>query len=155
MSKAKGALLVATGCILGLFPPVLLPSFINVVTLYALGAGFVIVGIHCSFSNNRLLCNKFAEFLGKESIALIVWQFLIMQSLNIFLYNSFHSTGMNEPMNIAINFAINMVVSVFITWVAEAEEVEPAPKPEFLALSAFSSLARYQPCCARLTPKSS
>ena len=39
--------------------------------------------------------------------------------------------------------------------VAEAEEVEPAPKPEFLALSAFSSLARYQPCCARLTPKSS
>ena len=118
MSKAKGALLVATGCILGLFPPVLLPSFINVVTLYALGAGFVIVGTHCSFSNNRLLCNKFAEFLGKESIALIVWQFLIMQSLNIFLYNSFHSTGMNDPMNIAINFAINMVVSVLVTWVS-------------------------------------
>ena len=106
------------GCILGLFPPVLLPSFINVITLYALGSGFVIVGTHCCFSNNRLLCNKFAEFLGKESLALIVWQFLIMQSLNVFLYNSFHSASMNEGMNIAINFAINMVLSVLVTWLS-------------------------------------
>ena len=118
MSKAKGALLVAVGCVLGLFPPVLLPNFINVVTLYALGAGFVIVGIHCCFSNNRLLCNKVAEFLGKESLALIVWQFLVMQSLNIFLYNYFYSIGMSNPMNIAINFAINMVLSVFLTWIS-------------------------------------
>ena len=65
IGKVKGALLVAVGCIFGLFPPVLLPSSINVVTLYALGAGLVIVGIHCCFSNHPLLCNKFAEFLGK------------------------------------------------------------------------------------------
>lgn len=76
MTKTKGTLLVVAGCILGLFPPVLLPGFINVVTLYALGAGLVIFGIHCCFSNHRLLCNKFAEFLGKESLALIVWQYL-------------------------------------------------------------------------------
>ena len=124
MSKTTGTLLVVVGCILGLFPPVLLPSFINVVTLYALGAGFVIIGIHCSFSNNRLLCNKFAEFLGKESLALIVWQFLVMQSLNIFLYNYFYSTGMNDPMNITINFAINMGVSLFFTWVS-AKTITP------------------------------
>lgn len=47
LTKTKGTLLVVVGCILGLFPPVLLPGFINVVTLYALGAGLVIVGIHC------------------------------------------------------------------------------------------------------------
>jgi peptidoglycan/LPS O-acetylase OafA/YrhL len=109
---------VAAGCILGLFPPVLLPRFINVVTLYALGAGFVVVGIHCSFSNNRLLCNKFAEFLGKESLALIVWQFLIMQSLNVFLYNYLYSIGITSPMNIAINFAVNAVLSLLVTWVS-------------------------------------
>ena len=124
MSKTTGALLVVLGCILGLFPPVLLPSFINVVTLYALGAGFVIVGIHCCFSNHRLLCNKFAEFLGKESLALIVWQFLIMQSLNIFLYNYFYSTGMNDPMNIAINFVVNAGLSLFFTWVS-AKTITP------------------------------
>jgi hypothetical protein len=118
LSRAKGALLVAAGCILGLFPPVLLPRFINVVTLYALGAGFVVVGIHCSFSNNRLLCNKFAEFLGKESLALIVWQFLIMQSLNVFLYNYLYSIGITSPMNIAINFAVNAVLSLLVTWVS-------------------------------------
>ena len=118
LSKIKGALLVVVGCIFGLFPPVLLPSFIDVVTLYALGAGFVIVGIHCCFSNNRLLCNKFVEFLGKESLALIVWQFLIMQSLNIFLYNSFYSAGITPPTNIAMNFAINMSASLFLTWVS-------------------------------------
>ena len=118
LSKGKGALLVSAGCVLGLFPPVLLPSFINVVTLYALGAGFVIVGIHCCFSNNRLLCNKFAEFLGKESLALIVWQFLIMQSLNIFIYNYLHGTGMNAPTNIAINFIVNAGISLFLTWVS-------------------------------------
>ena len=49
-------------------------------------------------------------------IALIVWQFLIMQSLNIFLYNSFHNAGMGNRMNIAINFAINVVLSLFLTW---------------------------------------
>lgn len=124
MSKAKGALLVAVGCVLGLFPPVLLPSFINVVTLYALGAGFLIVGIHCCFSNNRLLCNKFAEFLGKESLALIVWQMLLLQSINIFLYNSLHSAGMGNTMNVAINFAINMVLSVILTWVS-AKTITP------------------------------
>ena len=118
LSKGKGALLVIAGCVLGLFPPVLLPSFINAVTLYALGAGLVIVGIHCSFSDNRLLCNKFAEFCGKESLALIVWQMLVLQSLNIFLYNRFYSVGMSDPMNIAINFVINMGVSFFLAWVS-------------------------------------
>jgi peptidoglycan/LPS O-acetylase OafA/YrhL len=117
-------LLVAVGCILGLFPPVLLPSFINMVTLYALGAGFVIVGTHCSFSNHRSLCNKYAAFLGKESLALIVCQFLIMQSLNIFLYNYFYRTGMNDPMNIAINFAVNAGLSLLLTWVS-AKTITP------------------------------
>ena len=124
MSKAKGAVLIAAGCVFGVFPPVLLPSFINVVALYALGAGFVIVGIHCCFSNNRLLCNKFAEFLGKESLALIVWQFLIMQSLNIFTYNRFYNAGMSLPINIVINFVINMSVSIFLTWVS-AKTITP------------------------------
>lgn len=124
LSKTKGALLVLVGCIFGLFPPVLLPSFINIATLYAIGAGFVIVGTHCSFSNNRLLCNKFAEFLGKESLALIVWQMLVLQSLNVFIYNYFHSTGMSETMNIAINFVVNIGVSLFITWVS-AKTITP------------------------------
>jgi hypothetical protein len=118
LSKGKGALLVAVGCVLGLFPPVLLPSFIDIVTLYALGAGFVIVGIHCCFSSNRLLCNKFAEFLGKESLALIVWQMLVLQSLNVFLYNSFYNTGMSTPVNIALNFVINAALSLLLTWVS-------------------------------------
>ena len=118
LSKIKGILLVIIGCILGLFPPVLLPSFINVATLYALGAGFIIVGTHCCFSNNRLLCNKFIEFFGKESLALIVWQFLIMQSLNVFLYNIFFNAGLNETLNIIINFVINMSISLFLTWIS-------------------------------------
>ena len=124
LSKAKGALLVLAGCILGLFPPVLLPRFINVATLYALGAGLIIVGIHCSFSSNRLLCNRFVEFLGKESLALIVWQFLVMQSLNVFLYNSLHSAGVGKPINIAINFVINAALSLFLTWVS-AKTITP------------------------------
>ena len=118
MSKVNGSLLIALGCVFGLFPPVLLPEFINIVTLYAIGAGLVIIGTHCSFSNNRLLCNKFVEFLGKESLALIVWQMLVLQSLNIFLYNSFYKAGMGEPLNVIINFVINMGVGFFLTWVS-------------------------------------
>jgi peptidoglycan/LPS O-acetylase OafA/YrhL len=124
LTKTRGILFVVVGCILGLFPPVLLPGFINVVTLYALGAGFVVVSIHCCFSNHPLLCNKFAEFLGKESLALIVWQFLIMQSLNIFLYNYFHYAGMGDTINVVINFAINMVLSLFLTWIS-AKTITP------------------------------
>jgi peptidoglycan/LPS O-acetylase OafA/YrhL len=118
ISKPKGALLVAGGCLLGLFPPVLLPSFINVLTLYALGAGLVIVGTHFCFSNNRLLCNKFIEFLGKESLAFIIWQMLVLQSLNVCLYNCFYGIGMNVPLNVALNFVINMGVSLLLTWVS-------------------------------------
>ena len=124
LSKAKGALLILIGCILGLFPPVLLPSSINVLTLYALGAGFVIVGTHYGFSDNHLLCNKFSEFLGKESLALIVWHMLVLQSVNIFIYNYFSDMGMSEPINIAINFVVNMSFTLFITWVS-AKTITP------------------------------
>lgn len=118
MKKATGALLVVAGCMFGLFPPVLLPSFINAVTLYALGAGLVIIGIHCCFRTHRLLCNRFLEFLGRESLALIVWQMLVLQSLNLFLYNGFSRAGMSNPINVALNFGVNMGVSLFLTWVS-------------------------------------
>lgn len=118
LSKFQGALLVVIGCVLGLFPPVLLPSFVNIATLYALGAGCVIVGIHCCFSNNCLLCNRAAEFLGKESLALIVWHFLVLESLSAFLYNSFYSAGMNEALNLIINFVVNMGVTLLLTWIS-------------------------------------
>ena len=116
LSKSRGAVLVLAGCIFGLFPLVWLPGFINIATLYAIGAGFVIVGIHCCFSNHRLLCNRFMEFLGRESLGLIVWQMLVLQSLNIFLYNYFYKIGMGDYFNISINFMINAIVSLFLTW---------------------------------------
>lgn len=118
MRKAFGALRIAIGCILGLFPPVLLPSFLNVVTLYALGAGLILVGIHCCFSEHCLLCNPFAKFLGKESLALIVWQMLTLQSLNLFLYNYLYSIELRDPANIAISFAVNMGASLLLTWLS-------------------------------------
>ena len=124
LRKSIGALLVLAGCMFGLFPLVWLPNFINIATLYAIGAGLVIVGIHCCFHNHPLLCNRFMEFLGKESLALIVWQMLVLQSMNIFLYNYFYSTDMSHPINIAINFAVNMVASVFLTWVS-AKTITP------------------------------
>ena len=118
LSKATGTLLVFCGCFLGLFPPVLLPGFLNIAVFYAIGAGLVLVGTHCWFSNHRLLCNRFMEFLGKESLGAIIWQFLIMQSLNIFLYNSFYKSGMDHFLNVAINFVVNMGASLFFTWLA-------------------------------------
>ena len=124
MRKMYGALLVLAGCLLGLFPPVLLPSFLNVVTLYSIGAGLVIVGIHCCFGNHRLLCNKFAEFLGRESFSLIVWQMLVLQSLNIFLYNFLHGVGLSNLANIGINFAVNAGISLLLTWVS-AKTITP------------------------------
>ena len=116
LSKAIGALLILIGCLFGLFPPVLLPRLIGSATCYAIGAGFVIVGIHCSFSNHRLLCNRFMEFMGRESLGAIVWQFLAMQSLNIFLYNYFDKIGLDQVINIAINFIVNAGVTVLLTW---------------------------------------
>lgn len=124
ISKTKSALLILAGCVLGVFPSGIFPSYINVITLYVIGAGLVIVGTHCAFSNNSLLCNKFAEFLGKESLAFILWQMLVLQSLNIFVYNYFYSIGMSEPVNITINFVVNMSVSLFVTWIS-AKTITP------------------------------
>ena len=39
----------------------------------------------------------------------------VLQPLNLFLYNDFYSTGLNDPMNITINFIINMGISLFLT----------------------------------------
>ena len=144
LRKVYGALLVAGGCMFGLFPPVLLPSFLNVVTLYAIGAGLVIVGTHCCFCNHRLLCNKFIEFLGKESLAFIVWQMLALQSLNIFLFNSFYSAGMDDPVNIAINFVINMGVSLFLTWVS-SKTVTPLTSYTCKRVSSFLWKRTHEP----------
>ena len=85
---------------------------------YALGAGFVIIGIHCSFSDNILISNRFVDFLGKESLNLIIWQMLVLQSLNVFLYNSFYALGMDNIMNIGINFVVNAGISLLLTWVS-------------------------------------
>ena len=115
MKKIYGFLLIFTGCFFGFFPSVLLPGFINIATFYAIGAGFVLIGIHCSFYNHSLLCNRFMIFWGKESLCLIVWHFLVLQSLNVFLYNYFHKIGLDIIANIAINFVINMGISLFIT----------------------------------------
>ena len=78
-------------------------------------AGLVIVGIHCSFSENPLLCNKFMEFWGKESLSLIVWQMLVLQSLNIFLFNYLYGAGVSNPINIAINFVVNIGAGFLLT----------------------------------------
>ena len=118
LSQTSGAMLIFCGCFFGLFPPVLLPSFINIATFYAVGAGFILVGTHCCYNHHPVLCNRFMEFLGKESLSAIVWQFLIMQSLNIFLYNYFYKIGTDIILNVAINFVVNMGASLFLTWLS-------------------------------------
>lgn len=115
--KWQGILLVISGCIFGLFPSVLLPTFVNIEVLYAIGSLLVIVGTHISFRDNYFLNNKFINFMGKESLSAIIVQFLILQSLNIFLFISFHNQGMSSELNILINFIINMSLTVLFTYI--------------------------------------
>ena len=117
ITKSTGVLLIIGGCVLGLFPSVLLPKFINIVTLYAIGTIFILVGTHCCFSNSRLLCNSFIEFLGKESFSTIAWQMLVLQSLNIFLHNYFYKLGMDNIINVSINLVVNIGVSLLLVWI--------------------------------------
>lgn len=116
LKKRYGILLVLSGCLFGLFPPVLLPKFINIAVFYAIGACFVLIGTHFSFKDNRLLTNNFIVFCGKESLSMIIFQFLIQQSLNVFLYITFYNLGMAIWLNILINFAICMSTTFLLTW---------------------------------------
>ena len=111
-------LLVLGGCVLGFFPPILLPSFINIVTPYAIGTGLILVGTHCCFSNHPLLCNRFIEFWGKESLSAIAWHMFVLLSLNIFLPNYFYRIGINYLLNAAINFIVNVAVGLLVIWVS-------------------------------------
>lgn len=117
MKKANGIILIVLGCIFGLFPPVLLPSFINIVTLYAIGACLVLIGTHFGFSNNYFLNNKVTVFFGKESLSLIIVQFIVLQFLNINLYLFLHSLSVNFYLNLLINSIVNCGLSVLLTFV--------------------------------------
>ena len=117
IKKINCILLIILGCVFGLFPPVLINNFTNIETFYAIGAGLILVGTHYCFQNNYFLNNQFILFCGKESFSLIIVQFLIMQSLNIYLFLIFHKTGMNFTMNIIFNLLINMTLSFFATWI--------------------------------------
>ena len=118
LKKRTGALLIFVGCLFGFFPIVLAPKFITIETFYAIGTGFVLVGLHCCFNEARFFNNKFMEFLGKESFSAIIFQFLVLQSLNIALYSYLYKMGMDTTLNLAINFVVNMGLSLFLTWVA-------------------------------------
>lgn len=117
IKKINCILLILVACVLGLFPPVLVPSFIKIEILYAIGAGLVLIGTHYCFQNNCFLNNKFIMFCGKESLSLIIAQFLILQSLNIHLYLVFNKAGMSSTMNILVNLLINIASSFFATWI--------------------------------------
>lgn len=117
LKKGLGVLFIIIGCIFGLFPPVLLPSFIDISILYAIGTFFILVGTHSCFSENVLLNNKAIGFLGKESLSLIVVQFIIMQTLNAYLYMWFHRLGIDYYINVLLNFVINAGFSILFTFI--------------------------------------
>lgn len=112
LKKRYGALIVILGCIIGLFPLVLLPEIITINTLYSIGAGLVIIGTHLSFQNQYLLNNKFIEFVGKESLSLILFNAIILQSVNLHLYIWFDSLGFELYLNLIINLFVNGILSL-------------------------------------------
>lgn len=117
IKKISCVLLIFLGCVLGLFPPVLISRFTNIETFYAIGSGLVLIGTHYCFKENYFLNNKFILFCGKESLSLIIVQFLLMQSLNVYLYLIFYDLGLSTTINFSINFVINMLLSFGATWI--------------------------------------
>lgn len=77
----------------------------------------ILVGTHSCFSENVLLNNKAIGFLGKESLSLIIVQFIIMQSLNAYLYMLFDSLHIDHYLNIFINLGVNVALSLFFTFI--------------------------------------
>lgn len=114
--KVHGIIYIIIGCIIGLFPLVLLPKFFNIVTLYAIGAFLIILGTHQCFKENKILNNKFIGFLGKESLSFVIVQMMVLQSLNVFFYVTFYELGLNIYINLIINFLINGTLSVLLTY---------------------------------------
>lgn len=115
--KYQGILIIIIGCIFGLFPPVLLPKFIDISILYAIGSFLILIGTHSCFSGNILLNNKAISFLGKESLSLIIVQFIIMQSLNVYLYLLFDDLNIVYSLNFILNLVINIVLSLLFTFI--------------------------------------
>lgn len=117
IKKIYSILLIILGIIIGCIPPVILPSFISIYTLYSIGAALILLGTHCSFKNNYFLNNRFIVFLGKESLSVILVEFLILQAVNPNLYILFNSLDMNNALNIVLNISINLILTVVLTFV--------------------------------------
>ena len=109
--KLPYAIMLVLGVIAGLFPPVLLPSFIDITVVYAIGVFGVVTGIAALFDRNPILNSKLLCTIGEKSFALIIVHMLVLFSVNAFLYLYLNNLGVPTITNVLINFAVFIVVS--------------------------------------------
>lgn len=101
-SNILGILFVILGIIIGCFPSVLLPSFINVELLYGISVFFIIFGCIKSSIFQRIFSAKILKVLGKYSFQLILVHMIIAQSISSYLYIKLDEMGLDFFWNFII-----------------------------------------------------
>lgn len=74
------------GLIIGYFPSVFLPYWLDVTVLYAVGGFFILIGIIGLFSKSKFLNSKTLVYLGKESFSLIIVHIFVLFSITGYAY---------------------------------------------------------------------
>lgn len=74
------------GIIIGYFPSIFLPYWLDVTILYAVGGFFILTGIIGLFSKSKFLNSKTLIYLGKESFSLIIMHIFVLFSITGYAY---------------------------------------------------------------------
>lgn len=85
-NKSIMVLFLILGLIIGYFPSVFLPYWLDVTVIYAVGGFFILVGIIGLFSKSKFLNSKTLVYLGKESFSLIIVHIFVLFTITGYAY---------------------------------------------------------------------
>ena len=109
-------LFLIIGIVVGYFPSVLLPEWLAVETIYAIGSFFIITAIIGLFSKTKLLNSKVLVNIGKQSFPIIIVHIILLFVVSAKVYVWLYNTGVNDTLNIIITFVTYIPLSLVASY---------------------------------------
>ena len=104
--------LIVAGLLLAAFPPVLLPKWLDVVTLYGIGAALFVAGIAGCRSVQRFLETKPLQTVGRYSFSAILIHMPLLSAVSCLQYMLMLKAGISNTVTVLAVFLAAIPVQI-------------------------------------------
>lgn len=112
----SGILYLLLGFVIGNFPEVLLPSWINISIPYAVGSYFFIIACYQNSCVQKLLNANLLQWLGDRTFSVIVAHPLIMFSFSAWQFLYLHRAGYGYEASLTLTYASAILPNVILIY---------------------------------------